>query len=393
MAAVALVLVAALFLPQGSYSLVSGVQRGGPLRMMLTLLLMMIVVAILAATIVQARRVYRRTRSDAVPRCSGREPAVRAGAARVVLRTRGWRERTLPGGAGFVFSKHSWSAWSGVILHVGLLLVMAGLAATVGTESRTEYLVRTGERLDGSAQVMSVSRAWLSGDTELAGALTLDKVVPEYWPSGELRAMNSYFTDVSSGEAVTVSVNTITRWSGGRLFQTRVYGRVLDVLISGPGLPETRYRVDVEGVPVIGAPGYRDIEIAGIPGEVRFRSIETQGHDGAVPRITIRLEEGGTVCAEEELVLGQPVDLAGYTATLDRYDYWQTVYYTQQQGAGMVIVGTVLVGLGSLAFYLIPYARIYILADGDTHRLIVSASKLARSAISPRVRAIIEECA
>lgn len=392
MVLLAAVLAIVSFLPEGSFLLAEGVDAGRPYRIAVGALLVVGAAAICAALFVQVKSLVRRSRATAVPRVSGREPQVDAECIVAALSARGWRAERRPDSGALVFTRHRWSRWAGVVLHVGLLMVMLGMSVVLLTESRDEFTLREGDVLDASAQPSVRVRAPLAPDVELRGALVLDRVVPEYWPSGELRSLDSEFTDATSGQALRVSVNAVTSWSGARLFQNRVYGRVLDVRIVGPYLPEAVYRIEIESIPILGAPAYRDLEIPGIPGQVRIRSIENETSAGAVPEVTVRLEQDGVVTGQGTLPSASSVRISDYDVTLEGYSYWQTIVLVRQYGAEPLMLGTLIVMLSSLVLYLLPPVTIYVLADGGDHRLLVSGSRLAKAAYRLEVESLLKEC-
>lgn len=392
MALFAAVLAFISLLPEGSFVLGEGIAAGRPFRIVVAVLLGASAVAICAALVVQIRSLRRRSRGGSLPRSSGREPAIDVVRAKAALISRGWACRDGADGESLVFTRHAWSRWSGVVLHIGLLLVMAGMSAVLVTESRTEYIVHEGELLDAFTPEYSRFRAPLGPDVTIDGALRLDRVQPVYWASGELRSLDSDFTDVGSGEPVRVSVNSVTRWSGARLFQNRQYGRVFDIRITGPDLQDTVYRVEVESVPLIGTPAYRDLEVPGIPGTVRIRSIETNTPQGVVPVVVLRIEDAGTVLGQAELAEGSAVRIADYEVTLERQTYWQMVVLARQYGDEALMFGTLLVVLSSMSLYLMPAAAIYILADGEQQRLVMSGSRLARTVLKPEIEELLREC-
>ncbi|MDO8881002.1 MAG: cytochrome c biogenesis protein ResB [Coriobacteriia bacterium] len=379
-------------LPQGSLLLTEGAEAGRPFRTIVAVLLAAGAVAICAALVVQVRSLMRQTRRVVAPRLSGREPLVRTECVEAALTARGWRSQQLPDVDAVAFHRHPWSRWAGVALHLGLLLVMLGMSSVLLTESRSEYTLREGDVLDASAQPTMRFQAQLAPGIALDDALVLNRVDPVYWSTGELRSLDSEFRDTESGQILRVSVNSVTRWSGARLFQSRVYGRVLDVRIASPELAETVYRIEIESVPILGMPAYRDLEIPGIPGEVRIRSIETETSTGIVPEVTVRVEEDGIAKGQGTLPPAGMVTVAGYDMTLEGYGYWQTIVLVRQHGAEALIAGTFIIMISSLALYFLPSATVYVVADADGHRLILAGSRLARAAFKPDVEALLKEC-
>jgi hypothetical protein len=144
---------------------------------------------------------------------------------------------------------------------------------------------------------------------------------------------------------------------------------------------------------VLDEPGYRDLVVPGIEGTVKLRSIEAMTPSGVEPALTFRLERDNALVGQDDLALGDTVVVADYEVTLEQYGYWQSIVLVRQHGVEAVMLGTLLVMLGSITFYLFPHVRLFVLADADGHRVIVGGSRLARSAMKDRIDSILKECA
>lgn len=392
MVAVVTLLVVAGVLPNGPFVLLEGAGLARMLRVMLLVLLVVSTVAIVVTIARQIRTVRRRFSGCMVPRPKA-EDIVRDEVSIERLTDRGWRTISSQHDAVTVYSRHRWSSWAGVVLHVGLVFVLLGLSTALFTESRVVYVVRQGDEVTPGSVTFADYSGPLARGLRVPGTLKLEDVRPVYWESGALRDIGSTLVDAASGTEIPISVNSVTRWNGVRVYQSQEFGRTFDLKIIGPGLDsEISYRIDVPGGGAVGLPGYRDLEIDGIPYLVRLRSIEETSTQGVSPVLTVRFESSDGTNMQHELSLGEEQVFSDYRVALLEYRYWEQIILARQWGVAPTFVGVVLVLLGSLALYLFPASYVYVVREGGVTSVVVRMGRAAGPVTTEEVNKIVEEC-
>ena len=392
MLAVVVLLLVAGVLPGGPFVLSEGAGSSRLLRVLLLVLLAVSTLSIVMAIATQVRTVRGRFSGRAVPRPKATD-AVRDAAGIALLLDRGWRPIPLEREDVTVYGRHRWSSWAGVVLHVGLVFLLIGLSAVLFTESRVVHVVRQGDEVGPDSPSFARYSGPLAGELRVPGTLKLEEVRPVYWESGALSDIASTLTDVATGAEIPISVNTVTRWNGVRIYQSQEFGRTFDLRIVGPGSEGgIVYRIDVPGAAAVGLPGYRDLEIDGIPYLLRLRSIEETSAQGVAPVLAVRFETSDGVSAQHELPVGEARMFADYRVTLVEYRYWEQIIFARQQGVVPTFIGVVLVLFGSIALYLFPASYVYVVREDDVTSVIVRMGRAADPVTAEEVDRIVEEC-
>ncbi|MDO8848070.1 MAG: hypothetical protein Q7W51_06765 [Coriobacteriia bacterium] len=387
----AVALVLSFALPGGSYTMESGGSTaGGALRVLV--LGMLSLAALLIAVVLprMMRRAVGRYRHSDPPHLSGTESAISVDAVGS-LRRLGWTVAA-EGPDAVRLAKHRWSVWSPLLLHIGLVVVLASAFLAFASESRGVLVLHEGEQILAGTSLQGAVVGVLGSEPVLPGTILGGAVTPAYWPQGGTRQLTAEHVDVETGEPVVLEVNRITRWRGVRLFPSQTWGRVYYVRFDGAELSEQVLQIDVPAGAGLGEAGYRDLDLGQSPYDVRLKAIENVSAEGAVqPTLVLRLEEDGEVAAQEELSLLTTATVGPYAVSLLSADEtWQEIFVVRQTGVGTLMVGIVLVVVGSVALYLFPPADVWVVKDGDVDRLVVRAGKLGQTGVADQIARAME---
>ncbi|MBP3843208.1 MAG: cytochrome c biogenesis protein CcsA [Prevotella sp.] len=153
------------------------------------------------------------------------------------------------GSVAYIWQHRLWQRIAVCMLHVALLLILAGAATTYVTSSDGQMHLRTGEqssryvRDDGKVQTLPFS-------------LTLSKFDIIYYPGTQ--APQDFVSSIKlpSGEEVTISMNHILKHEGYRFYQSSfdpdLQGTVLSVRYDPYGTPLTYFAYALLGLSMMG---------------------------------------------------------------------------------------------------------------------------------------------
>lgn len=302
------------------------------------------------------RRRIRALQAGALPPTAARLRCADREAAAATLREWGFT------GAGDLMRRHAWALWGGWVLHVGLLLLMAGVLVQQAFHDSGAFELSEGERvlLDAPAAVFDHERGPLAPSRPPPLTILLDSFDAFLHQPGYAPAPRSRLRVERPGHEPEVV--TIDRADGVRLGTTVLYhgvvhGLALVVDIEGKGLHSLHLHDTGEltaaasftapdGSPVrFVADSQRSIDDPMGTGDIRLR---LERHDGSV----------------QPIVHGVPFAFGSQTASVSSLSRWSGFTYSRSPGLPGVFLGffAILAGCGLLLF---PAGLARLDADGE----------------------------
>lgn len=166
-------------------------------------------------------------------------PAILGDRLTAVLRRDGYGVRVAARGGGWraVAAKNTAGAWGSVVLHLGLLVILAGGVYSGATKAAGYFeLVEGqafGETHGGYAQL---SEAPFFGERHQGFRLRLERLQMEFWPDGSLRDIRSavnVFDGQADPQPATIKVNGALVYRGVTIYQSQRYGFAAILSLAG----------------------------------------------------------------------------------------------------------------------------------------------------------------
>ena len=269
------------------------------------------------------------------------------------------RRRSRAGGRALVGS---------LVLHAGLLVVLAGGVVTAGYRFDGTVLATEGQVLDlsGDAYLRLVEGPFLAEKTRPAVTLELESFAPRY--QGPTPVALDSTLRVRSGDGrertVTVQVNRPVRFDG-LVFTQAGHGFSPSVVVVSPqGVPVVDAFVALRSQRGSDQATYEDyVDAPGLPNRLVLRVFpDLSLEDGRpvsrsfVPRNPFLLarfvDRRGETISQTLVRLGESAELGGFNVTFRDLRYWSAFRVTRDVGRFVVFAGFGLCLLGAVIRYL-----------------------------------------
>jgi|GEM_PF-5888173 len=354
----------------GLEGLLADAEGTGPLGLvelgsspLILLLWVLLTLAIVVATARQCRVAWRRMNRSSRPRPSSCSQLAADGEAVSRLRAHGWFMLPAgdPGDARLV--RNPWSIWSGVVLHIGLVLTLVAAAVVTLTGSRVVVSTRIGEAIGPQSAPVAEVHGRFASELVLPAELRIRGVEPTYRQNGDLEQITSTLDDPAQGVTLSVAVNDVLSWRGLSVYQTQEVGPAYVVEFWRDGQVLGTETVEMLLSTPAGAPTYRDIELPWGPELLRARSVVSQSDSVTSTELRLRLEEQGEVLGEASLAEDRPVELGPYVVTLKAVTWWDRLIFVRERGVPVLFLGFMLIGIAALSMYAAPPREVYIIRE------------------------------
>lgn len=287
-----------------------------------------------------------------------------------------------PGAATTFQTRRRLGSLGSPVFHTGLLVVAgAGLIrALFAADAQVDLLV--GETLAPSAEAWGAQ--WggpLAPPIALEEPVTLREVVPQHYPSGELRGLAAV-VEVRGREALlerSVGVNSPMALPGGTLYVGSLHGpaALLEIARDG-GAPPLRQAVMLQPV---GGTRYEERLITSDDALlVQLRATGQEG--GAPPSAEVRVLLGPREVYRGPMAVGEQLGVPGYGAvTLRGWTSWVRLSGTRDASIPIAYAGLFAVVTGALLLFgaIRVDTVVQVESDGTTDRVVVAlrAERLA----------------
>ncbi len=343
-------------------------------------LIAMAMLSMVAALARQFRVALRQTRGSQPPKGGGGVEVDERSAASA-LRSSGYFQI---GGDGPIerFVKHPWGWWGGVVLHLGMLIVIASSLLFVLTDSMGTAALMQGDVLKPGGAWDVEQRGLLTGSLELPASVTVTNVKDEYWENFDLKQLSTTFT-FKQGSAVRthrVWINENALDLGTRVYQGTKYGEAFLVELSRDGKAAERKALLLPHPVRPDQAGYADFNTSDAAELLRakyFTSADKRSMTSTDPLLFLRLQSGGAVIGQAELRNGGTARLGPYSVRLEGVTPWVELVFVRHLGVPGVFAGFLVILIGSALLYLTPAREAWLLQEGETWRCVWRAPRFA----------------
>lgn len=279
--------------------------------------------------------------------------------------------------------KNPWGYWGNVLLHLGIVAAVAASLVILLYEKRGSVELLEGEIHAPGAPWTKQDMGLLAGKFVLPDAVRLDRVVPEFWPNGNLKQLTTDFTFIGRDgrqSPYSMYVNKTIRHRGIRVFQGKSFGRAFYVEFHDRHgvrqgeifMVDNRYTGD-------DAP-LKDFTVPWTSAAIRakyYPNSDRRSPVGDNPLLVLQMVEEGKVVEELHLTTGESGSLGGYPATLVKSEWWGGIIFIDTKGMEGIFFAFLVIALGGGMTYLSPPREILVVRAGDGCRLTWRASRFA----------------
>lgn len=318
----------------------------------------------------QVKRAVQQTFSGSAP-SGGRLVTVQTSEAdlRAALKNLGYL-RVYDDASRSRFIKHPWGFWGSALLHIGIAFVIASSLFIVVTERRgLLHLVEGEVFLPGNAWLVE-EKGIFAGPLLLPGALRLDRVLPEFWDTDDVKQVttNVRFVDPQGRfERFSLAINRTIRYHGLRMYQSQNFGNAFFLEIRGTKAGTLRRILQLQNPPDRRSAGYGNYQLPGVPYLLKAKYYADAGKtsmNSRDPLLVLRLVEGKKMVNELSLKTKEAGRLGPFTVQLTDVSRWAGIIVVENTGMPAVFLGFFVIIMGAALTYGTPPREITVAKDG-----------------------------
>ncbi|MHC4604099.1 MAG: cytochrome c biogenesis protein ResB [Planctomycetota bacterium] len=274
------------------------------------------------------------------------------------------------------FVKYPWGYWGNVLLHLGLVVMLASSLFIFLTEKRgLLHLVEDEVQIPGSPWAVEET-GLLAGKFILPEAVRLEKVNFGFWESDKLKHLSTGISFIDPQGRFTrhsLGINKIVKFKGLRVYQSTSFGQAFFVVLKDKQGMEHKIILQIEH------PARRDRQNSGsfrdewIPYQIQaeyFADAEKKSLISSNPLLTILLvddkdsnkkssknsnKDKTKVIDIVSLKIGESRKLGPYTAQLVHVSRWSGMIFVKSIGMSGIFSGFFIIILGvSITFFMPP---------------------------------------
>jgi cytochrome c biogenesis protein len=264
------------------------------------------------------------------------------------------------------FVKHPWGYWGNVLLHLGIVLVIASSLIIVLTEKRGRLQLIEGELyVPGTPWVME-EKGMLVGSYILPEAVRLDNVFPEFWETDDLKQLTtviSFSDSQGNTKRYKLAINQTVNYQGIRVYQDQRFGHAFFVNLTDKTGTRNGLILQIQNPVKRDKAGYGNFRFGRIPYLLKakyFVDAEKKNMLSLSPLLVMRLVDRGRVIGEVSLKNGKSGQLGPYTATLVDVSMWAGMIFVDITGMTGIFIGFFIIILGGGLTYFMPPREFYI---------------------------------
>lgn len=287
------------------------------------------------------------------------------------------------GTGGLRFVKHPWGYWGNVLLHGGMVVVIASSLLIALTQQRGALALFEGEVHAPGDPWSSEENGLLAGSFVLPWPVRLDRVTPRFRPNHKISQIASEVSLLPPGgepRRLTVEVNAMASHRGITVYQSTDVGHAFNVEFAGPAGRREVFRMPINHPESLEDAGYNDFRFPWLPVKLQAKyyvDADRKSLQSRTPLLVIRMMEGESEAGRAALRPGESGMLGPYRVRLDSVQQWTTLIFVRLTGMPGIFAGFFMVILGTVLAYCTPPRELVAVADGTGYLLRWRATKFA----------------
>lgn len=263
--------------------------------------------------------------------------------------------------------RHPWGYWGSVLLHLGLVVVIAGSIAVVLTQQRGQLKLVVSEQYPAGKPLPQQEKNFLAEDFVLPFSIRLDAVRPTFWENDDTQDIISdltFFMPDGAESSHAIGINRITSFAGIRLFQRQRFGNAFLVVLQNSDGSPSEILLDLPYPKKRDKPAYGDFRFEEIPYLIKakyYADAARQSMYDVDPALTLRLMDWENIVGELTLRKGQQGSLGPYRVKLVEISRWTELIFVMIYGMPLVFSGFFLIILGAVLLFCTPPREFYVL--------------------------------
>jgi len=267
---------------------------------------------------------------------------------------------------GYRFVKHPWGYWGGVLLHLGIVVVIASSLIIVLTEKRGLLHLLVGEIYLPGSQWLVEEDGILAGRFILPEAVRLESVTPEFWETDDIKQLTtviSFIDPQGRFKKDLIAINQTVNYRGIRIYQGRSFGNAFFVEFIDRDGNRIDAILQIQNPPRRDKAGYGNFQVGGIPYLLKakyFADAEKNSMNSINPLLVMRLVDEEQVIGEISLRKGESGALGPYTVRLVDIARWSGIIFVDITGMPGIFLGFFIIILGGGLTYFMPPREFYL---------------------------------
>ncbi len=257
------------------------------------------------------------------------------------------------------FTKYPWGHWGNVLLHFGIVIAIASSLLIVLTQQRGVVSLVEGESFAPGSDWTLETHGILAKELVLPATLRIDKVIPEFWETDDLKQLTTEFSFIDSHSdagSFKISINKVVNYKGIRLYQ-KDFGPALYVTFIDKDGTVTRSILLIPVPSRRDQASYRDFTVTSVPFKIEtkyFADARKKSMDSLDPLLVLRFLKSGRVVGETQLRVGESGKIGHYTANLVSASKWVSLIFVAVSGMSGIYLSFFVIVLGGVLHYFTP---------------------------------------
>ncbi len=302
------------------------------------------------------------------------EAQISAAALHSTLKRAGyWKLADTDGGNRYV--KHPWGYWGLTLLHLGILITIAGALLLVATQKEGVLRLTEGETHTPNSPWLYEDHGLLAPSFRLPAAVRLEQFTPEFWNKGGVKSITSNLIFISpNGQAapLTTTTGSILQHQGLRIYQEKTFGNNFHLLLTDRTGITGELILDMESPTSLTKASYGNFDFQEIPYHLKAKSYADAAKTNLAsnnPLLVVRLFANNQLIDELSLTKGEHGDLGPYAVKLMGVTQWTGFIFWEKTGMPGIFWGIFIFSLGALLYYFTIPRELYCQKRDGGYRL------------------------
>ncbi len=260
------------------------------------------------------------------------------------------------------YVKHPWGFWGLFFLHLGMFIAVASSLVVATTEKRGSLRLVEGEIHSPGSPWQFEQRGLLARPFVMSQALRLERVMPEFWPQGGIKNIQSEVVFIAAnGQPTrrTIAITPILNYQGLRIHQEYSFGNAFYLVFIDRAGRESGVILDIDNPMEREQASYRNFDFEEIPYQLKakyFADAEKKTLVSDNPLLVLRLvDPEGIILGELALQKGGSGRLGPYRVHLVGVKRWAGFTFLDSTGVAGVFFAFFIIVLGvGLNYFTIP---------------------------------------